>query len=200
MPRHKKSGAILRRLLLYPVVALAITLGAAGALYAYWQAGGNFHVVEAGRYYRSAQLAPADLDRVIRQYGIRSILNLRGPNAGTAWYDGELATSRADGVVHLDYAISAENPVSVTQMKEILAILKDAPKPVLVHCQAGSDRTGLVTALYRLSRGASPAAAEQALSFWRYGHFPYLGSKTRAMDDSFQVFLATTQPKPQPAH
>jgi protein tyrosine/serine phosphatase len=190
----------IRRAALIIIATVGLVLAVSGGLYAYWQAGGNFHEVEAGRYYRSAQLAPADLDRVIRQYRIRSILNLRGRNVGTAWYDNEIATSRADDVIHLDYAISAENPVTVTQMKEILAMLHDAPKPVLVHCQAGSDRTGLVTALYRLSRGADPATAEQALSLWRYGHFPYLGSKTRAMDDSFQVFLSAMQPKPQPAH
>ncbi len=191
-------GLSVRRMIRVAAIALGTMLVMVGGLYAYWQVDGNFHEVEAGRYYRSAQLAPADLDRVIHRYGIRSILNLRGNNAGTAWYDGEVVTSRADGVVHLDYAISAKRPVSVTQMKEILAILHDAPKPVLVHCQGGSDRTGLVTALYRLSRGAEPATASQALSFWHYGHFPYLGSKTRAMDDSFQNYLSAMQAKPQP--
>jgi protein tyrosine/serine phosphatase len=190
---------LLRRLVLAGVTSLGLLLVTAGGLYIYWQAGGNFHEVEPGRYYRSAQLAPTDLDRAIRRYGIRSILNLRGKKAGSAWYDGEVATSRADGVVHLDYAILAEHPVTVTQMTEILAILRDAPQPVLVHCQAGSDRTGLVTALYLLARGKDLATAEQALSLWRYGHFPYLGNKTQAMDDSFHTFVSAMEPTPQPA-
>ena len=31
-----------------------------------------------------------------------------------------------------------------------MKILRDAPKPILVHCQHGSDRTGAVIALYRI--------------------------------------------------
>lgn len=95
----------------------------------------------------------------------------------------------------VDYAISARRPVTAAQMTEILAILQDAPKPVLVHCQSGSDRAGLVTALYLLSRGEDPATAEQALSLWRYGHFPYLGNKTQAMDDSFHTFVSAMEPR-----
>jgi len=172
----------------------ALVLATGGGLYAYWQAGGNFHEVEAGRFYRSAQLDPAELDRVVKRYGIRSVLNLRGNNTGTPWYDGEVVTSAADGVAHFDYPISAENPVTVRQMQEILAILSTVPKPVLVHCQAGSDRTGLVSALYRLSRGADVATAGEQLSLMHYGHFPYLWSKTQAMDDSFLAYTATLKP------
>jgi protein tyrosine/serine phosphatase len=190
----------LRRLVLAVVASVGLLALAGGGFCVYWQMGGNFHEVEAGRYYRSAQLAPADLDRAIRRYGIRSVLNLRGKKAGRPWYDKEVAASRANGAVHLDYAIVAEDPVTITQMTEILAILRDAPKPVLVHCQAGSDRTGLVTALYLLSRGKDAATAAQALSSWHYGHFPYLGNKTKAMDDSFHAFVSAMEPTPQPAH
>ena len=33
-------------------------------------------------------------------------------------------------------------------MEAILATLDHAPKPVLIHCKNGADRTGLVGALY----------------------------------------------------
>lgn len=190
----------IRRAALFAVVSLGLTLATGGGLFAYWQAGGNFHEVEAGRYYRSAQLDAADLDRVIRQHGIRTVLNLRGANAGKPWYDAELATTRANGIVHLDYRLSARRPVTLAQMQEIVAMLRDAPKPILVHCQQGADRTGLVSALYRLSRGAAVAEAEGELSLARYGHFPYLGSRTRAMDDSFHAYVATLGPASPSAH
>jgi protein tyrosine/serine phosphatase len=184
----------IRRAAIVAVSSLGLILAASGGLYAYWQAGGNFHEVEAGRYYRSAQLDASDLDQAIKKYGIRSVLNLRGENRGNPWYDSEVATTRKDGVPHLDYRISARRPVTVVQMREIVAILREAPKPILVHCQQGADRTGLVSALYLLSRGADAAVAEQELSLLRYGHFPYLGSKTRAMDESLQTYVAASRP------
>lgn len=156
--------------------------------YGYLQLSNNFHEVEPGLYYRSAQLNPDELQRIIKQHGIRSVLNLRGKNTGTPWYDSEIVAAAGSGVTHLDYAISARNPVSLKQISEIQAMIAQAPKPILVHCWDGADRTGLITAVYRLSRGADVDIADQELSI-RYGHFPYLGSKSRAMDDSFQAYV-----------
>ena len=47
-----------------------------------------------------------------------------------------------------------------------VAVIADAPSPVLVHCTAGKDRTGLVVALTLLAAGADPddVVADYALS------------------------------------
>lgn len=161
----------------------------AGGIYGTVQYGGNVHVVEAGRVYRSAQPSGAGLDELTRRYGIRSVLNLRGDNSGKPWYDEEMRAARADKLVHFDYAISAQREVTRSQMDDVLRLIDRAPKPVLIHCNAGSDRTGLVAAVYELSRGAPLKDASAQLSL-RYGHFPYLWSKTDAMDRSFAAFAA----------
>jgi protein tyrosine/serine phosphatase len=60
---------------------------------------------------------------------------------------------------------------------------------VLIHCQSGADRTGLVAAIYEYAVAARPAEeAEEQLSL-RYGHVPYLWSRTGAMDRSFEIFV-----------
>ncbi|MBS1161326.1 MAG: Protein tyrosine/serine phosphatase [Proteobacteria bacterium] len=184
-----------RKLLLAGVGALLIVVG---GFYGYLQVSNNFHEVEAGRYYRSAQLSPQELASAIERYGIRSVLNLRGPNAGKPWYDEEIAVTTGAGVRQLDYPISARQPVSLQQIAEIQALIAQAPKPLLVHCWDGADRTGLITAIYRLSQGAGAATAEEELSI-RYGHFPYLGAKSRAMDDSFNAYLASRRAAPAAA-
>ena len=46
-------------------------------------------------------------------------------------------------------------------------LLREAPKPVLVHCEGGADRTGLAAALY-LAAAGHPAQADGQLSV-RYG-------------------------------
>ncbi len=187
----KATQSVSQRLFWVLSVALGVMLVPSGAYYAYWVASGNLHEVEAGRYYRAGQLDSEMLDQVIKHYGIRSILNLRGENRGSPWYDDEMATAAMNGITHLDYHLSARQRVSVPQLQAILALLHNAPKPVLVHCLAGADRTGLVTAVYHLSQGADPEMAAEALSL-RYGHFPFLGSETRAMDDSFAAYVAAT--------
>lgn len=167
---------------------LILILAVSGGAYYYVEGDGNLHAVEQGALYRSRQLSGDELREAIAAYGIRSIVNLRGSNPGSDWYDDEVAVSAAEHVTHYDYGISARRPVTPAQIEEILHIIRDAPKPVLVHCQAGADRTGLVAAAYLFSHGLPAEEADAALSL-RYGHFPYLGSKTRAMDESFEAYV-----------
>jgi protein tyrosine/serine phosphatase len=174
------------RRVLVVIGVLLLSVGAsAGGYYAWVQHDGNFHAVDQGVLYRSGQLDEEELARVIDEYRIRSILNLRGADPGTAWYDDELALSQRRGVAHFDVALSARRRVGRAEIMRILAILRAAPKPVLIHCKAGADRSGLVAAAYLLLvDGEDALLAGRQLSL-RYGHFPYLGNRTRAMDESF---------------
>lgn len=150
---------------------------------------GNFHEVQPGQVYRSAQLDRADLQQVIMQYGIKSVLNLRGANVGEAWYDNELAVTKADGVKHLDASLSAYAELSGQQMDALIRQMKDAPKPLLVHCESGADRTGLASALYRLSQGVPAETAREELEA-RFGHMPLFTPRSAAMDRSFAAYAS----------
>jgi len=174
------------RILLWTTLGLPAGLGLyLGGL----QLAGNIHIVEPGALYRSAQLDEDDLGDVIDGYHIKSVINLRGANPAAAWYRGELAASRARGVVHYDVPLSANDMVAPDVMAKIDALLRSAPKPVLIHCQSGADRTGLVAAIYEYAIAARPAEeAEEQLSL-RFGHVPYLWSRTGAMDRSFEIFV-----------
>jgi protein tyrosine/serine phosphatase len=117
------------------------------------------------------------------------VLNLRGAHLGQHWYDGEIAASRDLGIAHYDYGLSAKRLVTGRQIAELLALVEKAPKPLLVHCQSGADRSGLVAALYEYAiAGESADDADRQLSL-AYGHFPYLTSRTGAMDKSFWAFV-----------
>jgi protein tyrosine/serine phosphatase len=159
---------------------------------------GNIHAVSEGELYRSAQLDKDEFAAAIRQYGIRSILNLRGAHPGEAWYDDEVAAANEAGVTHYDVALSARRQPNEAQIKAVLRVLREAPKPLLVHCKSGADRSGLVSALFRLvEENATPEEADRQLSLV-YGHFPYLTSKTVAMDESFWAFVRREQAGGEP--
>jgi protein tyrosine/serine phosphatase len=182
---------VLMRSIKIGIVAVGLTAGSCGAYWGAIQYQGNFHAVKEGAFYRSAQLSNDELQRAIREHKIRSILNLRGAHPGQAWYDEEVAVSQSLGVAHYDYSLSAHRFVTGQQISEVLGILRDAPKPLLVHCKSGADRTGLVSALYRLAEeGENANQADRELSLV-YGHFPYLASRSKAMDDSFWAFVGT---------
>jgi protein tyrosine/serine phosphatase len=150
---------------------------------------GNFHTVVAGEFYRSAQLTPQRLETYQQLYGIRTIVNLRGANPQSTWYREEVAAAQRLGVAHIDFRMSAKRRFSVDQAQDLLALLKTAPKPILVHCTSGADRSGLIAALYLAgANGAGEHEAEGQLSI-RFGHIgiPFV-SRAYAMDESWEAF------------
>jgi protein tyrosine/serine phosphatase len=160
----------------------ALTVYAAGTVYE-----ANFHTVLAGELYRSGQMGPDQLARAVQEYGIKSILNLRGSDPAT-WYQQEMAMAGQLGVRHYDFKLSATEEVSLSNMYEIVRLLQTAPKPVLIHCKAGSDRTGLVAALYCLAISReTPETADRQLTLW-YGHFP--ACQSVAMDHSYWNYVS----------
>ncbi len=156
----------------------------------------NFHVVSAGKVYRSGQMDAGSLARAIREYGIKSVLNLRGQNANEEWYRAETDTARRLGVEHFDFELSAGREVGGAEMDLILNAIDRAPKPILVHCKSGADRTGLVGALYLYGiEGKSAETADRELTVF-CGHFPLLFWRdTIAMDRSFRRYVSSHVPR-----
>jgi protein tyrosine/serine phosphatase len=146
---------------------------------------GNFHAVIPGELYRSGQPSPERLTAYQREFAIRTVLNLRGNNTGKVWYDREVAAALRLGMAHIDFRMSSKREFTRQKAAGLLAILKAAPKPVLIHCSA--DSSGLVAALYvaQIAQRGEKAAEEQ-ISI-RYGHLgiPVL-SAAFAMDSSWE--------------
>ena len=179
-----------RQIFRWGFVALVALTAILQAHLAYIRYSGNFHTVIAGEVYRSAQVTPEDLAVFQRDYGIRSVLNLRGATPGHPWYDDEVASAKALGLVHEDFAMSASRVLTVEESTELIALMRSTPKPLLVHCRRGADRTGLAMALYLAGiTGADESTAAGQLSIW-FGHFsvPYLSS-TYPMDESSQLMV-----------
>lgn len=182
--RHSKVRKWLLAILA-PLILLGLPLG---GYILFTIATGNFHEVVKGQVYRSAQLNPAELHGKIDTYGIKSVLNLRGKNTGKDWYDQELAACANKGVIHYDIPLSAGKDVSFKRLNELVSILKNAPKPLLIHCKSGADRTALGSALYHLAiERKLPEVSDDELTIW-YGHIPIITPHVLAMDRSFQCY------------
>jgi protein tyrosine/serine phosphatase len=147
----------------------------------------NFHEVDAGKLYRSAQLTPAELEDVIREKGIKTVINLRGLNDLSPWYIEQKAIVEKMGAVQLDLSTSAaavNHPDRINRLNEFFAT---AERPILVHCRQGADRTGEAVAMYAVDyMGQSPAAAaEEHLSF-AYWHVDLFKPAKRIFASRYQ--------------
>ena len=103
--------------------------------------------------YRSGQPSEAQLAQLVERYGIKSVVKL---NAGEAPQSCTLVDSpRISGWS----VVSKRSAPTPKQIKQILDAIDCAPKPVLIHCMHGEDRTGLIVALWRIRHGASVSDA-----------------------------------------
>ena len=175
----------IKRIALAIGIIFAIPSSGAIGWAAYLRLSGNIHQIGASEAYRSAQLSPSAFESIIHDHSIKTVINLRGPQQNAAWYDAERATTQRLGVTYIDLPLSANEEPDDAKLDLLIATMRDAQRPLLIHCEGGADRSGLASALYRrFVEGVTYEKAAEELSF-RYGHFPWLTSRTGAMDRAF---------------
>ena len=135
----------------------------------------NFYEVEKGKFYRSHQLTETTLDKYLKQYQIKTLVSLKG-DENAEWWQKEKATAERNGVLFFSFFMSVVYLTSKEELLKILTIFKEAPRPILVHCAGGADRTGEVSALWVLDQqGKDKVEARKQLSI-KYGHRIYKNS------------------------
>ncbi len=166
-----------------PIMMLVLFILLSASYFFYMEEQGNFHTITQGKAYRYAQLDRDELEYYIKKYNIKSILNLRGKNQDAPWYMEEKKVSAEHNVQHYDVSLSVSHEPTEDDVRKLMEIFKHAPRPILIHCQAGADRSGLVAAMWKVIVDKEPKAeAEKQLSIF-YGHLPI--GKTTAMDRFF---------------
>lgn len=143
-----------RRLVIFALLAasLGIAMGVGGWMYAN-RLPKRFAVVAERRLYRSGELAPAHVGRLQAQHGIRTVLSLCDPNAPESVAERQAA--EALGLTWLNIPLRGNGSSTPADRERIRDILADESlAPLLVHCAAGTNRTGLAVGMYRLHHDA----------------------------------------------
>ncbi|MFZ3229788.1 MAG: tyrosine-protein phosphatase [Pseudobdellovibrio sp.] len=110
----------------------------------------NFDTVDAGRLYRSAQLTTDELTEVIQKFNIKTVVSLRGSPAASDYYEKESDTLDRLKTRFVPIAMSDRYYPLESEMKDVFSVFEDPNKyPILIHCRVGTDRTGMVSALYQ---------------------------------------------------
>lgn len=140
-------------------------LGIATTSYLY-----NFHCVIPHQVYRSAQLSAFSLNVLSHFTKLKTIVNLRGEHPTAHWYQAEQAYASQHHIRLINVPLNATHLPNQQEMQTLTEALLNAPKPLLLHCQGGADRSGLVSAMALLLSQSELAPARKQFS-WRYYAF-----------------------------
>lgn len=141
----------------------------------------NFHKVNE-RLFRGGQPKSSGIKK-LAEMGTKTIINLRGTDRRTR---ADEAEAKAAGIFYFNIPLPVLSRPSHEQVSRIMAILESEENwPVFVHCKRGSDRTGTVIALYRITHDEWTAnqamfeAKNFGLSWVQFGMKDYISDYFR---------------------
>lgn len=110
----------------------------------------NFGVIEEGTLYRSGRMGVAALRRVIEERHIRTIVDLGAYEPGSAEESLESSVAEGLGVRRVVLRLRGDGTGDPNMYVDALRVMTDRnAQPVLIHCAAGTNRTGACAMLYR---------------------------------------------------
>ena len=118
-------------------------------------------------YFRGAQPVGSDYADLAK-LGIKTVINLIGDSDLDAL---EQSSVEKQGMRYVSIPMSTRIAPTAKQLETFLAIVNDAAsQPVYVHCVGGRHRTGVMTAVYRMTKdGISGAEAFNEMKRFNYG-------------------------------
>ena len=128
------------------------------------------------KVYRASQPGRKGFEDAI-QLGIKNVLNLRDYHS-----DG----SETKGLKITTYRVEMNaGDIQEERLITALKIIKNSDGPVLIHCWHGSDRTGLLCAMYRIIfQNWTKAAATDELVNGGFGYHSYYKNITKWIEDA----------------
>jgi tyrosine-protein phosphatase SIW14 len=123
------------------------------------------------KLYRGAQPRPEGFKQLAER-GINTVINLRDDDERALLEESQ---AKAAGLRYFNVPFNRRGPPTEAQVDQVLALI-DAKENgvVFIHCQRGQDRTGMVVALYRISREgwtdqqAISEAEDRGMKFWQF--------------------------------
>lgn len=135
----------------------------------------NLHRVDANLY-RSQQPTEQGLRNAREQLGIRTVINLR------AFHSDKRRALRA-GLLNEELSVLTWH-IEDEDVVRVLRILRQRDQgPFLLHCQHGADRTGVMSAMYRIvEQGWTKQQALDEMVQGGYGFHPVWSNITRYVE------------------
>ncbi len=143
----------------------------------------NFGTVVPGKIYRSGELTVAALADVVRDHDIKTIIDFGAFEEGSPAENLEAKAAEALGVERHVLRLEGDGTGNPDMYLQALRMMSDPERqPVLIHCGAGSERTGCAVVLYRhIVQGVDVDRAYEEAR--RFSHDPDRNPKLRPLID-----------------
>lgn len=176
---------------------LAVTASGAALVYMQRRATPKrFGVVEEGRLYRCGEITPHELEYVTRKYGLRTVLSLLNPEVPESTAERE--TAERLGLRWVNVPLPGDGASTPEDRDRIKAVLFDpAAAPFLVHCAAGTNRTGLAIGMYRIhQQGWTTAQVLAEMRRYNFEDLPKHENLRQALATEWQKAQSARVPRP----
>jgi protein tyrosine phosphatase (PTP) superfamily phosphohydrolase (DUF442 family) len=154
----------------------------------------NFHRI-SDEAYRSSQPTMWQLRREVKRRGIKTIINLKGANLGSAYYAFEKEQCARLGIRLVDIDIYSRGIPEGSRIRRAKEVFDSAEYPIWIHCKAGADRAGIYSTLYQYFRKHIPIGETNQLKLWPFGHIRH--SNAGKIDFYLEQFLAYQREHPE---
>jgi protein tyrosine phosphatase (PTP) superfamily phosphohydrolase (DUF442 family) len=154
----------------------------------------NFHRI-SDEAFRSSQPTMWQLRRIVKKHGIKTILNLKGANAGSAYWAFEREQCEKLGVTLVDISIYSRSVPSAERIRHAKNVFESVEYPIWMHCKAGADRAGIYATLYQYFRKKIPIAETGQLKLWPFGHIRH--SSAGKFDHYLELYQAYQEEHPE---
>jgi len=110
----------------------------------------RFAEVVPGKLYRSGEPSPAALEAMVKEHGIRTIIDLGVASEGDVRDRRLQLSTQALGITRFKFDLIGDSTGNPNEYVAALRLASDpARQPVLVHCATGSQRTSCAIGLFR---------------------------------------------------
>lgn len=156
----------------------------------------NFGVVVPGQVYRAAQPDGEHLAAWIDEHGLRTVVNLRGEQPDDdPVYAGERRAAQEHHVDLVDIRFSALRLPPRHMLLRLIDTLETAERPIMLHCYAGADRTGVASVLAAMAIGGESYEQARHQLTIRYFH---LGDDDTHIEGVFTEYEAWCREQGRP--
>ena len=185
-PVTRTRNRKLRWLAALPALLGLVLLGwYLGARYVWF----NVHEVIPGQVYRSSQPSPAFLSKAVHEKNIRCVLKLNSPKEST-WSRNEAGDASQLGVKFINIPMGVSRLPRRAELLALIDAIESAPRPLLIHCKIGADRTGVASSLVAMHDGATFDDAVASQMNWRYLHVGHWGEAVEDIMARYRAYCA----------
>jgi protein tyrosine/serine phosphatase len=180
---QKRSKLRLRLIIAGVVLALCTAFGLANSkIYLFYS---NFHTVVEKQVYRSARPNPERIQHWFDRYGIATVIDMECGDQSDEPKMKEL------GIVELDIRWPSSRLPPTEKLRGLITAIETCRRPLLIHCRAGAERTGVASVIAAMAVGnKSYEAARQQLSS-EYLHLWHDPDRAEGVVDEYEDYCRT---------